>query len=391
MNKDFLSQEEIDALISGTAKTSIEPDLNPDDYLTLFDRDALGEIGNISFGTAATTLSTLLRQKVLITTPSVTLLRSKDVARDFPIPHIAAKVEYTEGLIGSNVLAIRLDDAKIIADLMLGGDGKAPVEEINELHLSAVAEAMNQMMGSAATSMSSMLNRAINISPPTVDIIDFSKQSGGLLSTDAEVMAKISFHLQVGDLIDSTIMQLVPTDFASTLVRMLMEASHSDGNSSASATHVPERPVAPAPYAETFPASIPSASLDHTNWGDVNRQQVAMKETPNRAQPPVVEKALFSEFDESTSAGNAGRNLDLLLDIPLALTVELGRTKKLIRDILDLTPGSVVELDTLAGEPVDILVNNKLVARGEVVVIDENFGVRVTDILTPVERIRRLQ
>ncbi len=385
MASDFLSQEEIDALLAGGSNVENQASKNPlnEDLLSLFDRDALGEIGNISFGTAATTLSTLLRQKVNITTPKVRLLKPDELNQDFPIPHVAARVEFTEGLLGSNILMILVNDAKIIADLMLGGDGTAPSDEINDLHLSAVAEAMNQMMGSAATSMSTMFHRTVNISPPMVEVVDLKKATDHLFETsEPDILVEVSFHLQVGNLIDSNIMQMLPISFAQMLVHMLM-ATTEEHMQSTVVTHqaaATAELASPPPARSTRPV-VNDSKGSHTAQTGVNLG--AMRE-------PVVERAVFTAFDDAP-ATHAGRNLDLLLDIPLGLTVELGRTKRLIRDILDLAPGSIIELEALAGEPVDILINNKLIARGEVVVIDENFGVRVTDILSAAERIKRLQ
>lgn len=398
MSSDFLSQDEVSALVgNGTRR-----ELDPDEYLSLFDRDALGEIGNISFGTAATTLSTLLHQKVHITTPQVTLLRSVDFANDFPTTHVAAHVEYVEGLEGSNILAIKLDDAQIIADLMLGGDGSAPAQELNELHISAVAEAMNQMMGTASTSMSTLLKIPVNISPPAVKVMDADTSPKDLFKPDGDILVKISFRLHVGNLIDSHIMQMLSLDFANNLLEMLMVAGDLEQSESspaaANAAHTQgeDQMASQDPYgfsranARTAYASsgVSGAAADRQG---THAEPVAMAPVRERtAPPPAVERVSFAAFEEAPTI-RGGRNLDLLLDIPLGLTVELGRTKKLIRDILDFTTGSIIELDTLAGEPVDILVNNKLIARGEVVVIDESFGVRVTDILSPAERIKRLQ
>ncbi|MHB1627317.1 MAG: flagellar motor switch phosphatase FliY [Bacilli bacterium] len=406
LNKDFLSPEEINALM---ANGPDRPPLNPDDHLSLFDRDALGETGNICFGTAATTLSTLLRQKVTITTPEVSLLRKDDVSKEFPIPHVAAHVLYTQGLEGSNVLAIRVDDAQIIADLMLGGDGTSPAEELNDLHLSAVAEAMNQMMGSAATSMSTMINRTINISPPTVRVVDLAQEVDELLRPRSEILVKVSFHLQVGSVIDSHIMQLYPLAFAQLLVEMLVAGEESgagapDGRepvagdaAAAAATGrkqaVPDSrtPVAArAADAQTQMAATRAAAAYAGSAAFADHGGRTVYGLPDPSEP-VVERAVFSVFDETEPLQKGGQNLELLLDIPLSVTVELGRAKRLIRDILNLAPGAILELDKLAGEPVDILVNNKLIAKGEVVVIDENFGVRVTDILSPAERVKRLQ
>jgi len=104
-----------------------------------------------------------------------------------------------------------------------------------------------------------------------------------------------------------------------------------------------------------------------------------------------VQTAQFTDLSQYAQASEENPNLNLLLDIPLKVTVELGRTQKQVKDILDMSPGTIIELDKLAGEPVDILVNNKLIAKGEVVVIDENFGVRVTDIVSTWDRIQKLK
>ncbi|MFC4768795.1 flagellar motor switch phosphatase FliY [Effusibacillus consociatus] len=395
--KDFLSQEEIDALLrqSGIGEADTAP---PSVELTEFERDALGEIGNISFGTAATALSTLLRQKVEITTPSVSVVRRDELENDLPIPHVVIKVDYTDGFVGSNVLAIRTKDAQIIADLMLGGDGKVDVGELNELHMSAVAEAMNQMMGSAATSMSTIFSMMVNITPPKVDILTFDEQHANALFPMDDVLVKISFRLLVGDLIDSTIMHLVPIKFAKTMLAKLTGKSEEDTAPAPAANAAPpvpepasssEQAAAPIPQAPAVPAPNPAVGAP-MGYPPVNGYGVPPM--GNVSVPTVnVQPAQFAAFDAVDPSVISKGNLNLLLDIPLQVTVELGRTRKQIREILELGPGSILELDKLAGEPVDILVNNKLIAKGEVVVIDENFGVRVTDIITPAERITKLQ
>ena len=161
LSEDMLSQDEIDALLKGTDD---EEDLGLvapliDDYLSIMEQDALGEIGNISFGSSATALSTLLNQKVDITTPTVSLVERERLQEEFPHPYVAVQVNYTVGFSGLNLLVIKQSDAAIIADLMLGGDGTNPSELLGEIQLSAVQEAMNQMMGSAATSMSTIFNK----------------------------------------------------------------------------------------------------------------------------------------------------------------------------------------------------------------------------------------
>ncbi|KYP82113.1 flagellar motor switch phosphatase FliY [Ferroacidibacillus organovorans] len=391
MSSDFLSQDEIDALLRGESAKG--EDTEHVETLSEMECDAIGEIGNIAFGTAATTLSMLLRHKVNITAPRVSVIQPNDISMDMSIPHIAARVDYTEGLTGSNVLAIKQTDAQIIADLMLGGDGSNPSPEVSEMHLSAVAEAMNQMMGSAATSMSTMLMRTVNISTPHVKTITSLDTDSNEYLPQGNFLVRILFRLQVGELIDSNIIQILSMEFAHELVATLMAQSYG--------TYEPQAPItSPEPilatpsaaarsaYAQTAQATQPIAPS--VPRGGAPIPEFDTESAIETVHPDRVERAVFAPLDERPY-GEGIKNLDLLMDVPLEVTVELGRAKKLLRDVLDMSIGSVLELETLAGEPVDILVNRKRIARGEVVVIDEHFGVRVTDILSPAERVKRLQ
>ncbi|HZG77478.1 MAG TPA: flagellar motor switch phosphatase FliY [Paenibacillus sp.] len=428
-NKDYLSQEEIDALLRASSDSNDDLDafagsstggarstLSIDDYLTPIEQDALGEIGNITFGSAATALSTLLGRKVDITTPKVSVIGKDEVSGTFPSPHVAVHVNYVDGFHGINLLVIKTRDAQVIADLMLGGTGHPAETELNEIHVSAVQEAMNQMMGSSATSMSTIFNRFVNISPPGIDVLDFSEGQGDRLLTE-DAFIQISFRLTIGDLIDSSIMQLLPVWFAKDMVNILMGGASSEPAAAAApapkaATPPPPPAPAPAPahapapqpqYAEPpmapnyggYPPPPPYAPpYGAPPYGAPPYGAPQMPQHGGYAPPPTnrnVQAAQFSDLSAFGSANTDNTNLNLLLDIPLKVTVELGRTQKQIKDILELSQGSIVELDKLAGEPVDILVNNKLIAKGEVVVIDENFGVRVTDIVSPWDRIQKLQ
>lgn len=383
-----LSQAEIDALLNRSEPEAAIDEVKSDMDISESGRDALGEIGNISFGTAATSLSTLLQQRVDITTPHVTVLRSDQIQDDFPKPYVMVTVDFTEGLSGANALAIELDDAKTIADLMLGGDGRNVAGELNDLHLSAVAEAMNQMMGGAATAMSTMFGFPINISPPKVNVIDLA--AGDTVEVGkSEWLVNTSFRLRVGDLIDSKIMQLVPVAFAQELLGLLQ----ADGDKMVAATQsvVVERPSltagVPAPTLQQAPVLAPR---DISQVIPLPSSQ-SMVATGNPTAQAHMQRPEFVDFSNEEVVSVNSRNMALLFDVSLNVTVELGRTHKSIRDVLDLAPGSILELDKLAGEPVDIYVNNKRIATGEVVVIDENFGVRVTDIVTPIERVKQLQ
>ncbi|MFP8643202.1 MULTISPECIES: flagellar motor switch phosphatase FliY [Priestia] len=376
MNDDMLSQDEIDALLKGTSSLDefSEPNKSSqvDDYFTEMEKDALGEIGNISFGSSATALSALLNQKVDITTPFVSLVYKEELTDEFPNPHVAVQVQYTEGFSGTNLLVIKHEDAAVISDLMLGGTGENPTEIMDEIKLSAVQEAMNQMMGSAATSMSTVFQKKIDISPPSLDILNIQKGEGTELIPQDDVFVKVSFNLKVGTLIDSNIMQLLSISFAKSLVEELL-----------------------VPSAEGTAASIEKESDLNEKQTEQPAAEYIQHEETQQAEPvhvPVdVQPASFSEFEHVSSPQGDSRNLDMLLDIPLQVTVELGRTKRTVQEILALSSGSIIELDKLAGEPVDILINNKLIAKGEVVVIDENFGVRVTDIISQRDRINKLK
>lgn len=379
----MLSQDEIDALLKGTGlEEGVPENGGTNNYLDEMEADALGEIGNISFGSSATALSALLNQKVEITTPAVSIIEKKELASEFPQPYVAIEVNYTEGFKGSNLLVIEQSDAAIIADLMIGGDGTNPDPSLGEIHLSAVQEAMNQMMGSAATSMSTVFNKKVDISPPRLDLLNIHAGEGTDTIPDAEMIIKVSFRLKVGNLIDSKIMQVLPLQFAKDLIHELM-------NPPAAAPEPAVTMKMPEHQQSTHHQKQAPAAQRNPHSQQPARQQEDSYSPP---QPEYdVKTAEFAPFEPMQSAGTENRNLNLLMDIPLQVTVELGRTKRSIKEILELSSGSIIELDKLAGEPVDILINRKIVAKGEVVVIDENFGVRVTDIISQQDRLNKLK
>ncbi|UUV25494.1 MULTISPECIES: flagellar motor switch phosphatase FliY [Lysinibacillus] len=407
MSDEMLSQEEIEALLRGEtlgdknndtdASTNEEiNEIRVEDYLDSFAQDALGEVGNISFGSSATALSALLGQKVDITTPSISMINRNKLEEEFPHPYVAVQVEYTIGLTGMNLLVIKQSDAAIIADLMLGGDGLNPKPDLGEIQLSAVQEAMNQMMGSAATSMSTVFNKKVDISPPTIDLMNISQDEGRENIPEDDLLVKVSFRLRIGNLIDSNLMQLLPLKFSQNIVKSLLGET-GVFEEPVAATIAPEAPpVTPPPVQQQIPVAPPSEQ-------PVYQQQSAQMQQPiyqepqqfaqpaRPAQPVNVQQAQFASFDSNVISQSEARNLNMLLDIPLQVTVELGRTKRSVKEILELSSGSIIELDKLAGEPVDILVNSRLIAKGEVVVIDENFGVRITDVLSQAERLNNLR
>ena len=371
------------------------------------EKDALGEIGNISMGSAATTLSVLLGHKVSITTPSVSVATMGIIQQQYPMPYLIVEVGYTIGIEGNNVLAIQAQDAAIIADLMMGGDGTNPDTEINEIAMSAVGESMNQMMGTVATSLSTMFNKKIDISPPKVNLIDFGSEDKvtELVGRD-EPVVRTSFRMEVDGLIDSEIMQILPVTVAKEMVEALTGGSNNEPETAppapAPVPPAPEPTPAPAPQAQmTSPVQTPPPQAQMAPPVQAPAPQAQMAPPvqapvmgyamqPHVAQNVPVQSAQFTPLNTQPVQINDA-NIGLILDVPLSVTVELGQTKKSIKDILELTNGSIVELDKLAGEPVDIKVNGQFLAKGEVVVIDENFGVRITEIASPAERAAKLQ
>lgn len=393
MSDEMISQEEIDALLSGgaggdspadDAAPAADASSTDDAGITDMERDALGEIGNISMGGAATTLSVLLGRKVSITTPTVSVSNLRTLKERYPIPFLVVEVGYSVGIEGNNVLCIQARDAAIIADLMMGNDGTNPDEELSEIHMSAVSESMNQMMGSVATSLSSMFNKKVDITPPVVTLVDLgTAEVVSKLLDKVDPIIQTSFRMEVDGLIDSEIMQLLPLDVAKDMVDALMnQQADVDNEEEAIVAAAAEPPPAAAPVAAAAPAAT-AAAPENYGYGAPPMQ-------PHVASNVPVQSAQFTPLSSVPVQVNDA-NIGLILDVPLQVNVELGRTKKSIKDILDLTKGSIVELDKLAGEPVDIMVNGKYLAKGEVVVIDENFGVRITEIVSPLERAARLQ
>lgn len=422
----MLSQDEINALLNAmdTDSSSEETTASSsnENFLSDMEKDTMGEISNISMGTAATTLSSLVNQKVDITTPSVQLCNWDDLVSSYDRPCVFLQISYKEGLNGNNILILKEKDVKIIADLMMGGDGSNIDGDLTELHLSAISEAMNQMMGSASTSLSSMLNTKIDISPPVASLVDLNEivDSSEVSDFFHEDFVKISFRMTIGDLVDSEIMQLFPVEFCKTLCHKFGVGS--DGAAAEEpAPEQPKKEEAPSTTQQTMnQQSQPAMDIGSPNGvGMQNMNQQVPQGMPNGygvpngyTMPPMgmangqgmpnanmpngyampqygippmqevnVQPVQFQAFSPDLVAVNQKENINLIMDVPLEVTVELGHTTKSIQDILEFAPGTIIELNKIAGEPIDVLVNGKYVAKGEVVVIEESFGVRITEII----------
>ena len=397
LNGMDLSEEEVDEAVEEAGGTVIDESLLTDE-----ERDAIGEIANISMGSSATTLYSLVNRKVDITTPKVSLSDWAGVVDGYERPCVFIQIKYTAGLDGSNILVLKEHDVKVITDLMMGGDGTNTEGELGELHLSAISEAMNQMMGSAATSLSTMLGMMIDISPPEASLVDLNAfQNGGDIASFLNgTFAKIAFRMQIGDVVDSTIMQLYPIEFAKSIYDTVKSGAYE-----------PAEPAAPQPAPEPTPMAAAPQMPQQPDMSQMNMgmQQMGMPQMqmgmpqmqmgmpqmqmqmpqmqmamPQMQMPQMnmnVQPAQFQSFSADYGAIASNENIGLIMDVPLEVTVELGRTSKSISEILDFAPGTIIELDKIAGEPIDVLVNGKFVAKGEVVVIEESFGIRVTEII----------
>ena len=443
----MLSQDEINALLSGmdnatgtggtdtaeenaaqTTEAVAEPAEAPKGSATAdtsllsdIERDAIGEVANISMGSSATTLYSLVNRKVNITTPVVTLATWENVIEEYEKPCVFILIKYTLGLDGSNILVLKEHDVKVITDLMMGGDGSNTDGELGELHLSAISEAMNQMMGSAATSLSTMLGKMIDISPPEASLVDLTAyKSGGEIASFLEgTFVKIAFRMQIDDLVDSMIMQLYPIDFAKDLYNTFISSQAGEsGDGAQTAQAAPQQASAQGAAQQTaMPQTdmnqqmagnqmnmnqmgmsqmnmgqmgmpqmnmgqmgMPQMNMGQMGMPQMNMGQMGMPQM-NMQSNMNIQPAQFQNFSGDMNTMVSQENIGLIKDVPLEVTVELGRTSKSISDILDFAPGTIIELDKIAGEPIDVLVNGKFVAKGEVVVIEESFGVRVTEII----------
>ncbi len=411
-----LSQEEINALLNDPGASGP----GSVDELTDVEKDEIGEIANICMGTAATTLFSLVNRKVEISTPVVSYSSWNNISSEYERPCVFIRIAYTEGLDGNNILILKENDVKIITDLMMGGDGTNIEGELGELHLSAICEAMNQMMGSASTSLSSMLDRKIDISPPTADVVDMTSDidEGSIDQFLTGNFVKISFHMEIGDLVDSTIMQLYPVSFAKEMCEGVMHNMNlgQDGGENKETADTSAPSASNAQTAQNMhqtqtsqqTANAQQMNMQSMMGGQMMNGQPMMGGQMMNGQPMMggqmmngqqimggqpmmggypteqsvnVQPAQFSAFSGGTVGGYPAENIGLIMDVPLEVTVELGRTQKSISDILDFGPGKIIELNKIAGEPIDVLVNGKYVAKGEVVVIEESFGVRITEIV----------
>lgn len=363
--------------------------------------DAIGEIMNISMGSAATAVSELLNAKVWITTPQVSVVQASQLNYGRLEPAICVKIEYIKGLSGSNLMILKQDDVQLILNQLMG---KPPVIspdfEFDELNISAVSEVMNQMMGASSTALAEFLGMGIDISTPTPYILSEVNIADLQSYEQTDMVASINFDLTIDGVIKSEFISVLDIELAATLADRVLGGAESPAPvqpepapqpvPQAAPDAINEVPVQPAP----MPAPQPAAPVQPQPMPDMYAQQYyGYPNQPMYNQPmqpmmqpqPAVNyrNAQLAQFDnfETPLGTEQKENLQLLMDVPLQISVEIGSTKKKIKDILEFSQGTIIELERQAGAPVDVMVNGNLIARGDVVVIDDNFAVRITEIV----------
>lgn len=364
--------------------------------------DAVGEVLNISMGSAATAVSELLNAKVWITTPKVSVTKVGNLNYERLEPAICVKIVYVKGLSGSNLMILKQDDVQLILNQLMGRPPViSPDFEFDELNISAVSEVMNQMMGASATALSDFLETHIDISTPTPYILS-DVRIGDIQDMDEDAdIAAINFNLTIDGVIKSEFVSVMDIDLAANLANKLLKmnglAEEEPEPAPAPAPTPAPAPAPAAPAPAPIPAPVPETPAPQPQMpsGDMYAQPPYGYPYPNPmmyVQPPVqpipqpqvnyqnAQLAQFENFETPLSAEQKD-NLKLLMDVPLQISVEIGSAQRKIKDILEFTQGTIIELERQAGAPVDVVVNGNLIARGDVVVIDDNFAVRITEIV----------
>ncbi|MDZ4132599.1 MAG: flagellar motor switch phosphatase FliY, partial [Dethiobacteria bacterium] len=331
-----------------------------DEYgLSELEKDTIAEVGNISLGSSATTLSAILNKAVEITTPKLNVIQIKDIQEKYPIPCVMVDVEYTVGLQGSNMLLVKKADAMIIASLMMGEEPHEDKDAtLSEIEMSAVQEAMNQMMGSMATSMSDLFQRPIDISPPRMELIDLGDERLMLSNLDPEeYVVHVEFNIKVEDIIDSVMFQVIQLDFARTMAGYLL------GGAMDSA---PETDAADERFQFVEAASEVKGDKE-------------LEKDRGYFEEPARQSALAPAASMMPLTVDL-QKIELVKDIPMDVTVILGSARVALGKLFALGRGGIVDLDCSANDPVEIMANDRLLAKGEIVMVNDQLGVRITEI-----------
>ncbi|MDR3645267.1 MAG: flagellar motor switch phosphatase FliY [Clostridia bacterium] len=350
---------------------------NGQQVLSSMEIDAIGEILNISMGSSATSVSELLSQKVNITTPMVQVERAGNFQLKAMEPAVGVEITYVSGLSGRNVMILKESDVKVIVGLLLQTDYSDSEFVLDEMSLGAICEVMNLMMGASATALSQLLNRMVNISPPNSFEVNNSEQFKYKYFDSDEIIVAIHFNLMIGDLVNSEFISLMTVELAKELISTFnIDSSDESGTVEEARTpSAAQESPEPAPVSATAPeyADLPP---------DDRVPDLQSPSKPEAQRNYVVQHAVFKSFDSDETVPEPGKNdnLDMIMAVPLQITVEIGRASKKIKEILSFAPGTIIELDKQTDSQVDIIVNGQPTFKGDVVVVNDSYGVRITEI-----------
>lgn len=362
------------------------------------ERDVIGEVMNISLGSSATSLSTLLGKRVEITVPKVNVINARDFSYENLEPAIGVEINYVEGLNGVNLMIWRRMDAKAIIEILLGQSIPDDEFEMDEINTSAICEVMNQMMGSAATALSDFLGKSINISTPVAYEIDDKTEFQNKYFVDDDVIVAVAFELFIEESVQSQFINVMPVSLAREIVSSFLKGveGFSDPGAETNTKAEEKKEIS----VETESSTMENQSIyeveeneeyddevedddDYVVKNPVKKATKKIKQKKKEQIPVNVRPIEFDEFEdeEVELSGEQLSNLELIMSVPLEISVEIGKAKRQIKDILEFKQGTIIELDKQAGAYVDIIVNGQLIAKGEVVVVNDNFGVRVVEIV----------
>jgi flagellar motor switch protein FliN/FliY len=370
MSDGSLSQDEIDALLQETDNLEIDTGGGLEGLLGEKERGQFLRLLEGVVGAQASNLSILTRKSVNLDKPTLQVVSGEDLAAGLPAELVDVKIDFSEGLRGEHSYLLDLGTAQAIAGLMMGQAGV----EMDDAALSAVAEALSQMSGPVASEIGNQVSRTVKTSPP-----DFQRSARDQARfPQGEAIVKVEYPILVEGQAPSRLIELFSLALVKEIAGALPAAGQPAAAAGLAASFAQGARAQGAAQAAARGFTAPPSGAGMT-FGQ------SFGSAGNPAVPPNVQPVQFANLQGGGLPAESG-NIGLLMDVFMELTVELGRTRKLIREILGIGEGTIIELDKLAGEPVDILVNHKLIAKGEVVVIDENFGVRVTEIVSPMQR-----
>jgi flagellar motor switch protein FliN/FliY len=354
--------------------------LNENNFSNM-ERDVIGEVMNISLGSSATSLSSILGKRVEITVPNINVTTAEEFSYKQLEPAIGVEINYIEGLKGTNVMIWKKSDAKIILEALLNKEIQDEDFEMDEISISAICEVMNQMMGSAATALSEFLGEQINISTPIAFEIDDNNEFKSKYFLEDHEIVVVRFDLSVEGEVKSQFINVMEVSLAKEIVSSFLRGTEKDTSIE---THKEEKDN--VKKEDAVSKKIDKIIRQNNDYEEIikresmktNQIKKEKEETYVNVRP--VDYESFDDEEEVLSEEQLS-NLELIMMVPLTISVEIGKTRKQIKDILEISPGTIIELDKQAGALVDIIVNGKLIAKGEVVVVNDNFGVRVVEIL----------